>query len=234
MVTPHRLGLIVPSSNTAAEADFHRFLPDSVSLHTARMYLATTTADCEREMLEAHAPRAAIDLGTAKPAVVVFSCTSAGGLLGVEGEAELERRLGLSAGAPVVSTNAAVAWRLSVLGARRILVVTAYLDELNVGIEKSLSERGFDVARITGLGLTDNFAIADVPAEEIMALVRRELAQASGAVDTVFISCTNLRAAETADRLAAELGIPVVTSNLAAIDKALDTLGLATTAIGVP
>ena len=234
MDSRRRLGLIVPSSNTAAEMDFHRFLPESVSLHTARMYLATTTADCERQMLDAHAPQAAIDLGTAKPDAVVFSCTSAGGLLGVQGEEELERSLGESAGAPVVSTNAAVAWRLSALAARRILVVTAYLDELNVGIEKSLTERGFDVARTTGLGLTDNFAIAEVPGEEITALVRRELDQVSGTVDTVFISCTNLRAAETADQLADELGLPVVTSNLAAIDKALDTLGLPTTGIGVP
>ncbi len=232
MDSSRRIGLIVPSSNTAAERDFRRLLPDDLGLHTARMFLAETSAAQERVMLDRHAPQAAIDLGTTKPELVVFSCTSAGALLGAEGERELESRLGELARAPIVSTNESVSWWLHEHGVKRVVVVTAYVEELNREIAASLRERGLEVTRISGLGITDNFAIASMSPEEIVAHVRKEV-QGHDA-DGVFVSCTNLRAAETADQLAAELGVPVVTSNLAAIDRTLTELGLPPTGIGVP
>ena len=227
-----RLGLIVPSSNTAAERDFRRFLPADVEVHAARMYLAERSAAAEHVMLEQHAPRAAKDLGTLKPELVVFSCTSAGALLGIEGEEVLEQNLGMWSGAPIVSTNASVAWRLGTLGLKRIAVVTAYIDELNREIAATLHGRGFDVATINGMGITDNYSIALVSPDEIVECA--EDAVAGLEVDGVFISCTNLRSAEAADRLSSRTGLPVVTSNLAAIDCTLDRLGLPVTGVGIP
>jgi len=46
-----RIGVIVPSSNTTVEAGFMLGLPDGVMVHTARMYLAETTAVAERRMI---------------------------------------------------------------------------------------------------------------------------------------------------------------------------------------
>ncbi|HEX5512200.1 MAG TPA: hypothetical protein VFX41_10835, partial [Actinomycetales bacterium] len=219
-----RLGLIVPSSNTAAERDFRRLMPAEVQVHSARMYLAETTAAAERVMLDDHAPQAAKDLGTLKPELLVFSCTSAGALLGIQGEQRLESDLGRWSGADVVSTNAAVAARLTALGLKRIAVVTAYVDELNREIEATLRGRGLDVALIRGMGITDNYSIALVSPEEIVEFASDAVAGVGA--DGVFISCTNLRAAEAADQVAARLGKPVVTSNLAAADEALRRMGL--------
>lgn len=232
MADAKRLGLIVPSSNTAAERDFHRLMPAQVELHTARMYLAVTTVAGERVMLDAHAPQAAADLGTLNPDVVVFSCTSAGALLGVEGESALEQDLGRRAGAPIVSTNAAVAWRLRQLGVRRLAVATAYLDELNQGIEATLTERGFEVCAIKGMGITDNFAIGLVSHQDIVDFAAAVAGSAK--VDGLFVSCTNLRSVEAVEELTERLGIPVVTSNLAAAEAALDRLGLPGTGLGTP
>jgi maleate isomerase len=232
MDAPRRLGLIVPSSNTAAERDFRRLMPAEVTVHSARMYLAETTAAAERVMLDDHAPQAAKDLGTLKPELLVFSCTSAGALLGIDGERDLEENLHRWSGAEVVSTNAAVAARLTSLGLRRIAVVTAYVDELNREIEATLRGRGLDVAVIRGMGITDNYSIALVSPGEIAEFA--EAAVADVDADGVFISCTNLRAAEAADQLATRLGKPVVTSNLAAADEALRRMGLPTTGVGMP
>lgn len=227
-----RLGLIVPSSNTVAERDFRRLMPAEVAVHTARMRLDRTTAAAERTMLDVHAPAAADDLGTMKPDVVVFSCTSAGALLGVEGEAALEEDLRRRCGSPIVSTNASVAWRLRTLGVRRVAVATAYVDELNRGIASTLVDRGFEVATIKGMDITDNFAIAMVPLDDIVDFC----ADVAGSVnvDALFVSCTNLRSAEAVERLTARLGIPVVTSNLAAAEAVLDQLGLPGTGLGMP
>lgn len=232
MEVARRLGLIVPSSNTAAERDFRRLLPPEVEVHAARMYLAETTAAGERRMLEAHAPQAAEDLGTLKPELVVFSCTSAGALLGIEGERDLERTLGAHSGAEIISTNAAVGARLRALGLRRIAVVTAYVDELNREIEATLTARGLDVCSITGMGITDNYSIALVTPEEIVEFVTQAVGDQD--VDGVFISCTNLRAAEAAEQLARQLQVPVVTSNLAVVESVLARMGLPETGIGLP
>lgn len=46
-----RIGRIVSSSNTAAEVDFYRGAPPSVTVHTARMHLGETTVAGERAMI---------------------------------------------------------------------------------------------------------------------------------------------------------------------------------------
>src|SRR5215211_1915953 len=84
-----RIGLIVPSSNTVVETDFFRQLPPDVTLHTARMFLADTTAEAERVMVSKYLPQAIDDIASIRPDVVAFACTSAGAVLGARGEAQL-------------------------------------------------------------------------------------------------------------------------------------------------
>lgn len=220
-----RIGVIVPSSNSVVEVDFARALPPSHTFHTARMYLADTTSAGERIMLEKHAPQAAIDLGTLFPEVVVFACTSAGALLGIDGEAELERKLAQLSGAGVVSTNAAVAESLRAVDATRVAVVTAYNEELTRAIADTLQGRGFDVASAQGMDITDNVAIADVTPEEIVEFVADHVRFSN--VDALFVSCTNLHAVEAVPQLRKLSGLPVITSNLATIAVTLQRIGVA-------
>jgi len=210
-----RLGAIVPSSNTAVEHDLARRAGPSLDYHVARMTLEATTAEAERRMLAEHAPRAARDLGTARVDVLAFVCTSAGALLGDAGERALQEDLARRSGAPVVSTNQAVAWDLRRRGARRVAVVTPYVEELTAAIAASLRERGFAVASSVGMGIDENFAIAEIEPEEIAAFAAASVAP--GSCDAVLVSCTNLRAADAAEEIERRLGVPVVTSNLATL-----------------
>jgi len=218
-----RIGVIVPSTNTLVERDFRRALPPGVSLHAARMLIADTTADGEREMVERHLPQAVEDLRTARVDVVVFACTSAAAVLGRDGEAELVERLGRETGARVVSTNTAVHRALERAGVRRVAAVTAYVDELTERIALGLREAGFEVPVALGMGIRDPFAIAEVPPAAIVALAERALAEA--ACDGLFVSCTNLPAMEIREQLAERFGVPVVTSNQATVDEALAAVG---------
>lgn len=55
------VGLIVLSSNTVMEPDFHRELGAGSAISTARIYLEQVTRDAEKSMIEDHLPsRAAI------------------------------------------------------------------------------------------------------------------------------------------------------------------------------
>lgn len=216
-----RLGVIVPSSNTIAEVDFVRAAPPDVTVHVARMYLAETTAAAERRMLDHHLPQAAIDLGSAHPDVVVFSCTSAAAILGGDGEVALIERLALDTGAPVVSTNTAVSENLARHGSH-VAIFTPYNDELTGAIADSLRTRRFNVGKVVGLGMTDNFAIADLTPDRIVSIVESEFA--SEDFEVLFLSCTNLRSVEALPALERRLERPVVTSNAAAIREALAIL----------
>lgn len=217
-----RLGLIVPSSNTVAEPDFARSVPPYVTVHTARAYLGEVTAAAERAMLESFVPRAAADLATADVHAIVFSCTSAAAILGKAGEERFVRNLRDSGGAPVISTNEAVSLVLGRYGDARVAVVTPYIDELNAAIAGTLRERGVSVRSIVGMSLVDNGSIGRVRPDQIVAFVEEHVDPSD--FDVLFLSCTNLRGAESRGLLEERLDRPVVTSNSAALDIALEVL----------
>jgi maleate isomerase len=219
-----RIGMIVPSSNTVAEVDFYRRLPADCTLHTARMYLEETTPEGEAVMLDEHLPRATSDLATARPDVAVFACTSAGALRGNAYEAQLIDRLGAETKAATFSVAASVRWAIRAAGAHRVGVITPYVDSLNEKIAQSLEDDGLEVAGIHGLGITENFAIAEVEPERIAQFASECFAGSD--VDLLFASCTNFRAFDAREEIHQALGLPVVTSNQAALAAVLDHLGV--------
>jgi maleate isomerase len=223
---PARVGLMIPSSNTMMEVDFTRDLPPGVALHTARMYMEDTTPAGENRMLDEFALPAARDLGTARPDVVVFGCTSAGALRGNDYDTELCARISALTGAPVVSTIGAVRAAIEAYEAASVGVITPYVDELNEKIRASLEADGTRVAAIAGLGITENFAIAEVTANEIVSFAERALGElaADGSIDLVFASCTNFGAMAARLAIAERLGVPVVTSNEAVLAAAVARL----------
>jgi maleate isomerase len=217
-----RVGLIVPSSNTVMEPDLYRRLPSGATLHTARMLLEETTPEAEEAMLDEHLPISVRDVGTARPDVVVFGCTSAGALRGNAYEAGLIERISRDTGAETVSVAAAVRAAITARGARRVGIVTPYIDALNHKIRESLEADGLEVVGIHGLAITENFAIADVEPARIAAFAAERFG--GGGIDLLFASCTNFRAYDALDRIEQELGVPVVTSNQAATEAVLDHL----------
>jgi len=220
-----RIGLIVPSSNTVVEPDFARNLPRGATLHTARMFLAETTEAAERVMITRYVPQAVRDLASLYPHVVAFACTSGGAVLGADGEAKLVGDIARETGALVVSTNEAVKSRLERCNPERIAVITPYVDELNQRIRAGLEGRGLNVVHCTGLGITENYALAGVPPAGILAYAQEQLADVS--FDLLFVSCTNFRGVEARSLLMERFGVPVVTSNQATVEATLEAIGLA-------
>jgi maleate isomerase len=212
-----RVGVLVPSSNTVMENDMHRGLPqDRFSVHTARMHLVETTPEAERTMVDETAPEAARLLGTARPDVLVFGCTSAGSLAGLDGDRRLAERLGEIAGCPGVGVISSAVEALERRGVRRVALLTPYVESLTASIARTLEEGGLEVVATYGLGIDDNIALADPTPEEIAGIVAERFAGVD--CDAVFVSCTNFRALEAAPAIEAALGRPVVTSNLAVIE----------------
>ncbi|MQA85665.1 MAG: hypothetical protein GEV03_13825 [Streptosporangiales bacterium] len=76
--------------------------------------------------------------------------------------------------------------------------------------------------KIAGLGIDDNVKIADVPPERIVEFAVEELSGMS--IDLVFASCINFRAVEAIPKLERRFGLPVVTSNQAALAAVREVL----------
>lgn len=220
-----RVGLLVPSSNTVVEADFYRNFPASVTIHSARMLLETTTVEAEEAMLDDYTFSAVRLLATAKPDLVVFACTSAGALRGNSYDADLCSRITEVTGVPTISVIRSVQKVLGESSGGSVAVLTPYVDELNQRIQTSLEDDGFNVTAMHGMGITTNFDIALVEPSRIVAFAQQCFGSQPPA-DSLFVSCTNFQAVTARPMLQDLYGIPVVTSNHAALETVRKELSL--------
>jgi len=69
--------------------------------------------------------------------------------------------------------------------------------------------------KAAGMGLRENLQIGRVTPDEIVSFVESRLPSTDA--DCVFLSCTNWRALQAIEPLRKKLGIPVVSSNQAAM-----------------
>lgn len=217
-----RIGLMVPSSNTVMEPDFYRHLPQNVALHTARMYLEDVTVASEERMLDEFTMPAAKDLSTIHPHVVVFGCTSAGALRGNEYDRKMCAQIFEVTKCPVVSVIQSVNEALAATKAKKVLIITPYIDEINERIRRSVEDTGLEVVNIFGLGIVENPAIGQVNIDRIVQFAKEKIQGLNP--DCLFFSCTNFRAMEALPQLKEAFDLPIVASNQAAFDKALSLL----------
>ena len=212
-----RIGLIVPSSNTVMEPDFHRQLARAGIVSTARIFLEDVTREAELRMLAEDLRRAAELIRTTAPDIVVFGCTSAGALGALSHDEAIRDMLAEATGATAVTVLQAVLAKLQSIQPRKLAVFTPYIEDLTAAVARSLAEAGFPPIIAAGMGIQANLEIGRVTPAEIVNFVSDQI---SGlAPDCVFLSCTNWRAIEAIQPLQAKLGVPVISSNQAAIDR---------------
>jgi len=225
-----RVGLLVPSSNMTMEMDFHRELPDSFEIATARMHLPETTREAEIEMIEKWLHHANMDLNTVRPDITVFGCTSGGSLFGQDHDRKIMRQIEKETNSEAITILSALSEEFELLNAKKLIVITPYVPNLTEAVGNSLREGGLEVLSISGMGITDNLKIARQGAEEIADFVRENVSQEKlRDADCLFLSCTNLPAVCALPELCAEFpDIPIMTSNLSVINAVRRRLGKST------
>ena len=112
-LSPVRIGLIIPSSNTVMEPDFHRRFVNTAVVSTTRIFLEQVTREAELRMLADDLPKAAELIRTTAPDAVVFGCTSAGSLDGLAHDARIGQVIEQATGARTVTVLHAVMAELS-------------------------------------------------------------------------------------------------------------------------
>jgi maleate isomerase len=205
-----RLGVIVPSSNTAVERELPRRLPENVSLHASRMALESVTSEA-LDAMSTRAVECAELLSHADVDAVAYACTTGSLLHGPGFDRELEEELSAAISGPAVATTLSVDRALETLGAERIAVCTPYNEELNEREREYFESAGYEIASIRGLGIEDNTEIGALTPENAYQQVRATVG--ANEIDAVFVSCTNYRTLPAIEPLEKDLGLPVVTSN---------------------
>ncbi|MGB3876695.1 MAG: ectoine utilization protein EutA [Shinella zoogloeoides] len=207
-----RVGLIILATDHTTEVDFQRMVAsERIGVYATRIpYANPVTPENLRAMQPSLTAGAALILSDEPLDVVMYSCTSASVVIG---DAEVEAAVrAAKPGAAVVTPTAAAVSGLKALDARRISVLTPYTLETSRPMADYFLGLGFDIARFTCLGLTDDREMARISPAEIVAFAREAMAPDS---DALFISCTAVRAAGVAAEIETVIGKPVVTSNLA-------------------
>ncbi|GAB3575789.1 Asp/Glu/hydantoin racemase [Amycolatopsis endophytica] len=218
------IGVIAPF-DFALDRELWRWVPEHACLHTTRLpYLPEpVTVQLAEALANPHGVRRATrDLLVPEPEVVTFACTSGSFVDGAAGEAALVAAM-LDAGAPrALTTSGAVVSTLAELGARRVAVVTPYVDEVTGRLLSFLAEYGITTTASVGLNLLGD--IWKMNYAHVLAAVA-EL-DTTGA-DALFVSCTNVPTYDVIEPLQQRLGIPVLTANQVTVRSALRAAGVA-------
>jgi maleate isomerase len=199
-----RIGLITPSRGWTPEYEWPRLLPRGVCYFVTRMPLKATTPEELAKMGE-HAIEAAELLATAEVDAIAYGCTVETVLQGIDYDRALTRELTEVTGAPAKTMTGAVLEALNAFGARKLAVVTPYIEEINQRETEFLEGLGYDVVYEKGLGIADTIELAKVPLATVHDMATAALSAAPDA-DALFISCGNLRTIEIIAQLEAATG----------------------------
>lgn len=206
------------------EAEFARYAPEGVSVHTTRLPLEEVT-EAELIRMAERLEEASRLLADAEVNIIAYGCTT-GSLIKGEGyDLELEERIRKATSIPAVATARAVLDALRAKGLKRIAVATPYTEEINEKEQEFLSKAGFEVCAIRGLGLVKNLEIG-MQEPHVAYRLGRELMVKHPEADGLFISCTNFRTLEIIPILSHEIGKPVITSNQATLWRVLQEMNI--------
>jgi maleate isomerase len=222
LLTQHGIGVVAPF-DFALDRELWRWAPDDVSLHLTRLPYVPVPVTIEMASALSDRDtvcRATRDVLAPEPLVVAFACASGSFVHGATGERLLSQSI-LDAGAPAATTTSgALVESLTLLDARRIAVVTPYIDSVTDRLLGFLGEHGIEVVSSVGLGLLNH----------IWKVAYTEVVAAVSAVDrpdaeAVYISCTNVPTYDIIAPLERMLGKPVLTANQVTMCSALRSMG---------
>lgn len=212
---PHwraQIGYVLVANADLSEADFFAMKPDGVGVHFTRVAMPREVDEAALGAMEDGLAAAVATLmpGRDDLDVISYSCTSGTFVIGEERVLEELARHSKARCATTMLSACVAALRQ--LGARRIVLGTAYTEALNRKEVVYLESQGFEVVRAEGLALDTDEAMNRVTPEYLSRFAQAiDVADA----DALFLSCGALRVLPVIEEIEAATGKPVVFSNQA-------------------
>ncbi len=150
---------------------------------------------------------------------------------GVEFNRQLQKSMQAATGLPCTTMSHAVLRGLDALGARRVVLATAYIDDVNQRLFRFMQDSGYDALGVVGLSLTDIAAIQSVTTQTLVDLCVQAMEQAPDA-EAILLSCGGLKTLDAIPEVEARFGVPVVSSSPAGLWDVVRAAGLPARASG--
>jgi maleate isomerase len=224
------IGLVVLATDQTIEHEWRQMLRlDGVAFYESRIHNAPTiTPETLAEMADGIAAAAALIKPGIPLDVLAYGCTSGAMVIGEERVFALLREAWPDK--PCTTPITAALAGLRALGARRIALLTPYMDEINQAMRRYIEARGIAVTAMGSFNNSNDNEVARISAASLEAAIRELGAEKE--VDAVFVACTSLRVAALVERIEAALGKPVISSNHAMAWHALRLAGYGETVAG--
>jgi maleate isomerase len=234
VTTPHRVGLIVPSSNVTMETEIPALLSAhpavagrGVTFHSSRATLHRVDPQSLRRMVT-ESDRCAHELADARVDVVAYACLIAIMASGPGAhEAEEERIAAALAAAgspvPVTSSAGALVRALQQLGASRVAIVAPYLKPLTDMVIRYLAGYGITVVDSVSLEVADNVEVGRLDQAALPDHVGR--LDLAGADALVLSACVQMPSLNVLNEVRRQTQVPVLTAATATAGEVLSLLG---------
>jgi maleate isomerase len=214
-----RIGQIRPSTAIEGAEEWRRVAPDGVAFIDARTRVLEVTEKGLQAMM-AEVLEAARQVADAKPDVIV-QCGAPGiFLVGPGHDKVVIDQISQATGVRATTMMTAMVDAMRAVGMTRVAVGTIYTDAVNAKLQTFLEHAGLSVVGMKGLKIVAPEDCIYLEAAQAYRVGRDVFSEARDA-DGILISCGGFRTFETIDALERDTGVPVVTSNQAALWKAL-------------
>lgn len=206
-----RIGLIVLQSDQTIEAEARMLNLDGVDFYHSRIpndteVTPTTLTDMERRLPVA-AALLPTDFGFD---AIGFGCTSAATLIGVDEVTACIRTAHPEVACATPISAAVTAFQA--LKASRIAVLTPYTADVTAPVVEHFAAAQMNVTALGSFLEPSDSVVARICEESILDGIR---ALVTDECDGVFVSCTSLRVLNSVGAIENEVGVPVVSSNIA-------------------
>jgi arylmalonate decarboxylase len=218
------LGLIAPPANYPVPPEGLALYERDIRFAVFGLGLTMMTPEGYDSVIDQIVPAARRQAEEGADAIVIFG-TSLTFYRGAAFNQKLIDDVRAATGLPTTSMSSAVVDGLRETGARRIAVATAYADEVNGRLRTFLSESGFEVLALKGLGL-DRIGEAEKVTQAELQQFSAGVFNSAPQADALFVSCGGLRTLELVAPLETECQVPVVSSLPHALWAGMRLLGL--------
>ena len=230
----HRVGLIVPSSNVTMETEIPAMIQsrpklydEQFTFHSSRMRMQEVTPE-ELERMDSQSEECAVELADARCDVLAYAC-----LIGImaqgpgyheESEANLRAVAAENGGdAPVVTSAGALVRAFDTLDAKRVAVITPYLQNLTDTVVDYFEGEGIDVVDSISLECPDNLEVAELDPTNLLG--HMESLDHADADAVVLSSCVQMPSLSSIQAAEDRLGKPVLSASVATTYDILTSLG---------
>lgn len=217
-----KIGLLIPANNTVIEPELNRLAPEGVTVHSTRMIVEGPFEAEALHRMEKQTSRGIEELLISEVDVIAYACMSTSLVKGSAWDREYAERLSEKPVSLLTAANCTIQ-ALQHLGVGKVAVLSPYPAAIHPLVNPYFADHGLTVTTHKSLDIGSYQAVTKVTPETVYTEAR---AMRIDGAEAICILATDLRTLEAVPILEQDLGIPVVSTNIAICWMALNSMGV--------